>query len=300
MKRKNKKKFLRFFSVFLIISTIFVVFAFPISALDIGGGATLTGLYSELWRGGDGNSPGEIHFESSDVSESNEQISFLFNLSALSDDSIERLVMTNYSYYSFSSSNNYGSLTFSIRSLGGFPAAPVLENYGIYDSSTNLKISTSSNFFINDNGTITINFIGNIPSRFYIYTIWWMNPTDYPLTSFVSYNLSFTPRNEVADKLNEDKYPSFSESQDEINDSQQIEDDSLNNANGFIDNTVDFVFDRSLWTEGNFINGLRVASTTFENFASIPFIGTILKYAVIFGLIAFVLGLATFVMRRRK
>lgn len=297
MKSKTRKKIIRFFSIFIILSIIFVVFAFPISALDIGGGATLTGLSSDLWVGGDGSSPGGIYFESYDITETNEQISFPFNISAISN--FDTITMTNYSYYSFSSTQNYGTITFSIRALGGFPASTVLDNYGIYDSSTNQKISTTSSFSA-DARSITINFTGNIPSKFYIYTIWWMCVSDYPLTSFVSYDISFTPRNEVADKLDEDKYPSFDDSQNIVNDSQWLEDEGIEIGGSYIDNVADFVFDRSLFTEGSFIQGLRVASTTFENFASIPFVGTILKYAVIFGLMGFVLGIATFVMRRRK
>lgn len=294
MKNKNKKKILRFIAVFSIISILFVTFAFPISALDIGGGATLTGLYSELWRGGDGAEPGGIYYENNTVTENNNQISFQFNLSTMSG---EGAIMTNYSYYSFNSSNVYGTLNFSIKVLGGYALFGVIDDVAIIDTVTNRRIAVAKK---ENNDYYSFSYTGTIPSKFHVYSVWSINVDDFPLTSVVSYNLSFTPRNEVADKLDEDKYPSFGDSQDKIDDSQQIEDDSLNNASGFIDSTADFVFDRSLWTEGKFINGLRIASTTFENFASIPFIGTILKYAVIFGLIGFVLGLATFVMRRRK
>lgn len=208
--------------------------------------------------------------------------------------------MSNKSYYYFNSSNNYGTLTLSIRGLGGNFYISVLEEFGIYDTATGKSVSSNSDITNNNYTSFTISYTGYIPSRFYIWSVWNMVPDVYPLASILTFDLSFTPRNEVADKLNDKSYPSFEGSQDTLDDSQFIEDNSLDNASGFIDNTADFIFDRSLWTEGNFINGLRVASTTFENFASIPFIGTILKYAVIFGLIGFVLGLATFVMRRRK
>lgn len=296
MKNKNKKKILRFISIFSIISILFVAFSFPISALDIGGGATLTGLYSHLWVG-EGNSS-SIYYEDTTVTESNNSISFSFNISNLSD--LDQVIMTNYCYYSFDSSNYYGTITFSIKTSGGHPAYGIVDKLYLFNSLTNEQIPLSSDSGVIDNGPFTISYTGYIPSKFYIYSVWLLYPWNYPTPSIVSYDLKFTPGNPVADKLEEEAYPSFEGSQDTLDDSQVIEDDSLNKANGFIDNTADFVFDRSLWTEGNFINGLRVASTTFENFASIPFIGTILKYAVIFGLIGFVLGLATFVMRRRK
>ena len=53
MKIKKKNKIFKFLSVFLIISTLFVVFAFPIGALDIGNGSTLTGLNCEVRVGED-------------------------------------------------------------------------------------------------------------------------------------------------------------------------------------------------------------------------------------------------------
>lgn len=296
MKNKNKKKILRFIAVFSIISILFVALAFPISALDIGGGATLTGTTSDLFIGAEG----EGTYYEGVMSESSNQISFQFNLGSLDGYGSDGLIMSNKGFYFFNSSNNYGTLTLSIRGLGGSFFSGVLEEFGIYETSTNKKVSSSSDITNNFDRNFTISYTGYIPSNFYIFSVWNMVPDDFPLASIVTFNLSFTPRNEVADKLDEDKYPSFDYPQDKIDDSQQIEDDSLNNASGFIDNTFDFVFDRSLFTEGNFINGLRAASNTFERFASIPFIGTILKYAVIFGLIGFVLGLATFVMRRRR
>lgn len=293
---KNKKKILRFISVFFIISILFVAFAFPISALDIGGGATLTGTASNLYIGGEGSGS---YFEAYIVESSN-QISCQFDLSSLTGFGSDGLPMSNKSYYYFNSSNNYGTLTLSIRGLGGNFYISVLDEFGIYDTATGKSVSSNSDITNNNYTSFTISYTGYIPSRFYIWSVWNMVPDEYPLASILTFDLSFTPRNEVADKLNDKSYPSFEGSQGILDDSQAIEDDSLNNASGFIENTFDFVFDRSLWTEGNFINGLRVASVTFERFASVPFIGTILKYAVIFGLMGFVLGLATFVMRRRK
>lgn len=117
--------------------------------------------------------------------------------------------MSNKSYYYFNSSNNYGTLTLSIRGLGGNFYISVLEEFGIYDTATGKSVSSNSDITNNNYTSFTISYTGYIPSRFYIWSVWNMVPDVYPLASILTFDLSFTPRNEVADKLNDKSYPSL-------------------------------------------------------------------------------------------
>ena len=299
MKNKNKQKILRFISVFSIISILFVVFAFPISAessIDIGNGVEFStdtayifipdGVYINQTQG---------TFESTET-----RLSYSFNLDNYSGNSSARFYCDAYFNIDFkNTANSYGTLKFTVYLYGATPVSSLSSDFALIDSSTNEFLDGVSTII--SSGAIIFTYTGYLPERFYCRTIWNYNFNQtgyYTVSSY--YDISYTPKNETASILGNESFSSFGDSQSAIDNSQAVEDDSLSKANGFIQNTVDFVFDRSLFTEGGYIHGLRVASTTFENFASIPFIGTILKYAVIFGLIGFVLGLATFVMRRRN
>ncbi len=112
-------------------------------------------------------------------------------------------------------------------------------------------------------------------------------------------------QNENADKIvgtfTEGDYDDWSDTQDTVDDYNQTEKVIIDVANENLTTVKGNVFDNSLFSPDNkFFKGFIAMSGVVEKFSILPGVDGVLKYSIAFGIMAFVLGLITTVVRVRR
>lgn len=99
----------------------------------------------------------------------------------------------------------------------------------------------------------------------------------------------------------ENNYNDFSSEGSVLDSYIEAEDNVLNDASGNFDLVKGSIFDNSLWNPENItpLRGFITAGRIFENFSEIPAVSNLLKYSLVFGILAFILGLVVLFLRRK-
>lgn len=110
-------------------------------------------------------------------------------------------------------------------------------------------------------------------------------------------SFSFTPSSPEY----ENNYNNFSSQGSEVDSYKQAEDNIMNDASDKFDIVKGSIFDNSLWNPDNItpLRGFITAGRIFENFSEIPAVSNLLKYSLVFGILAFILGLVILFLRRK-
>lgn len=99
----------------------------------------------------------------------------------------------------------------------------------------------------------------------------------------------------------ENKFDSFSSEQSSVDEYKNAEEGLINDTSSQFDLVKGSIFDTSLWNPDSVtaLRGFIAAGRIFENFSEIPQVSTLLKYSLIFGIMAFILGVVVLFFNRR-
>lgn len=99
---------------------------------------------------------------------------------------------------------------------------------------------------------------------------------------------------------NDNVYDSFSSDQSLMDSYNKVEGEIIGSASSSFDTLKSKIFDNSLLSRENngLLDGFISAGRIFEKFSDIPSIAAVLRYSLMFGIIAFILGIMVMFFRR--